>query len=177
VLDRGSGYYGPGYSASLGAVYRLNRRWSLLGEAQILGQHGNLSHPTYALNGQLNGYHVASYVLGFHLEPAYTIRPRAATSPFVIGGAGFDHLGIHEYCPSSLGAIVELCDSATQDPFQTDVASVNTLGLDFGAGIRHLLYDSRTTELFIEGRYHIVLSGSSEVGRVAFLPIDVGIRW
>jgi opacity protein-like surface antigen len=181
ILDRGAGFYGPGYTATAGAVYRLNERWRLLAEGQILGQHGNLNFPACdvleSCTGQnASSYAVASYIVAFHLDALYNLRPHADTSPYLIGGGGYYHLGTHSVCVGFQGSNSG-CTSTSDDPFTTDLTSVNAAGFNGGAGVRHRLFADRHTEIFADVRYHFIASGSSSVGRISVLPIGAGIRW
>jgi len=173
VLNRGTGYYGPGFTASAGAVERFSKYWRLQAEGQVLGQHGNLSHATYDPGNNFVAADVASYIFAFHLDALYDLRPDAANSPYLIGGAGYYHLGTHSVCATDLNG----CQSGSNEPFATDVASVNSAGFNFGAGIRHRLYADRHTEIFADARYHFIASGSSVIGQVSVLPVSAGLRW
>jgi hypothetical protein len=173
ILGRGTGYYGPGFSGTLGARDRLTPHWSLLGEGQILGQHGNLSHAEYDPTGNFVDADVASYIVAFHLDPVYYLRPDAVTAPYLVGGVGYYRLGTHSFCNHLLSS----CSSSSDDPFVTGVAAVNAAGFNVGVGIRHRLYVDRHTEIFADARYHYIASGSSVVGQISVLPVSAGIRW
>ena len=168
-VNRGAGYYGQGFTATVGVIDRVSPHWDLLLEGQILGQHGKVIADTNGFVG------TASYGVAFHLDPRYVLRPGAATSPYVIGGRGFYHLGTHSACDSS--NVVLHCDANSSNPFQTDLISENAFGFNAGTGIRHKILTGKDTEVFAEARYHFIASGSSALGQVSFLPINAGIRW
>jgi len=174
VVSRGTGYYGSGFTASAGANARINGRWRVQAEGQILGQQG-VSSPATSGSGSDADEEASSYIFAAHLDALYNLRPDSANSPYLIGGGGYYHLGTHVYCSASEKQ--SGCASGSDNPFTTDIASVNAAGFNVGAGIRHKLYVDRHTELFVEARYHYIASGSSPVGQVSMLPVSVGIRW
>ena len=174
VVNRGTGYYGPGFTATVGAVYQLNSRWAILAEGQVLGQHGgdylygcDSSSQDCATDGD------ASYIFSFQLSPLIYLRPHSTTSPFLVGGAGYYHLGTHEVCDSGSTS----CPSSSANPFNSDDISVNAAGFSAGAGVRHQISQYKKSEIYVDARYNHIASGGSALGQVSVLPISVGVRW
>jgi len=174
VINRGVGYYGPGFTATVGAVYHVNARWAVLAEGQILGQHGGSTLAGCDESSEdCDTGTAASYIFSVQIAPVVYLRPQAATSPFVVGGVGYYHLGTHNVCESSdVG-----CDGSSDNPFNSDAVSVNAAGFNVGGGVRHRLSPYRKSEVYVDARYHYVASGSSSLGQVSVLPVSVGVRW
>jgi len=173
TVNRGVGYYGPGYTITVGALDRFSPHLGLMVEGQILGQQGNFLYVQSGSGSQLASSDRGSYMFAFHLDPVYDLEPNRKTSPFLVAGGGYYHLGTHFACVASNTN----CDSTGGAPFETDSISVNAAGFNVGAGIRHRLYADRHTEIFADARYHFIASGSSAVGQVSLLPVSTGIRW
>jgi hypothetical protein len=55
--------------------------------------------------------------------------------------------------------------------------AASAVGYNGGIGIRHKLYADRHMEIFAEGRYHYIASGSTDFGQISLIPISAGIRW
>lgn len=153
---QGSGSYGTGYGGTAGAISRFNLHWDLLAEFQFLSQKQktipNGSTPDYATS-----------VADVDVAGLYAFLPHEATSPYILGGAGYYHLST----PTGI-ACVGGCSSHT---------SANAAGFLGGLGIRHRLYADKRMELFAEGRYHYIASGSSAFGQLSLFPISAGFRW
>lgn len=173
ILNQGVGYYGSGFTATVGGIYRINSRLALLADGQILGQHGDLALSCDAVDQNCSGTSAGSYIFSFQMSPLVYLRPRAATSPYLVGGVGYYHLGTHTACQIS----DTNCDSSSDNPFNSDEISVNAAGFNVGGGVRHKLSDVRQTEIFADVRYHYIASGSSAIGQISVLPVSVGVRW
>jgi opacity protein-like surface antigen len=173
IVNQGAGYYGSGFTATVGAVYRMNSRLAISADGQILGQHGDPGLSCDALGQNCESTNSGSYIFSFQLSPIVYLLPHATTSPYLTGGVGYYHLGTHNTCQSSdVG-----CESSSNNPFNSDELSVNAAGFNAGGGVRHRLSVGRQTEIFADVRYHSIASGSSAVGQVSVLPVSVGVRW
>jgi hypothetical protein len=148
VEQKGAGLLGNGYIATVGVIDRLTPHWNLMAEMHILGLSG-VSNPNYS-----------TPTFAFDLSMAYDILPHSRTSPYLIGGAGDYQLRL---CNGPGGACNTIVASAP--------------GYNGGIGLRHRLYAGKRAELFTEGRYHYIASGSTPFGQISMLPISAGIRW
>ena len=92
-----------------------------------------------------------------------SLKPQAA-SPYIIGGAGYYLFGPI----NSNGAGGSVFNKAN---------AAQAVSYNGGLGIRHRLYAGKRMELFAEGRYHYIASGSTDFGQLSLLPISAGIRW
>lgn len=161
VVSKGAGYFNKGFNVTVGVVDHIGPRWTVMAEVQIFGLRGSSA----SSNG--SGALTADYsstVVSIGAAGAYDFLPRARTSPYVIGGAGYYLLGG-----------VTLSGPAGSD--LTAIDSASAVGYNGGAGIRHRLFSDKHMELFAEGRYHYIASGSSAFGQISLLPVSAGIRW
>jgi len=174
VVNSGAGYYGSGFTATVGAVYHLNARLAFLAEGQVLGQSGTVNlQGCNESTADCDSGSAASYIFSFQLSPVLYLRPRGATSPFLVGGAGYYHLGTHDACVGMTSG----CDAPSDNPFNSNLVSVNAAGFNVGAGLRRQISPYRKSEIFIDARYHYIASGSSSLGQVSMLPVSLGVRW
>lgn len=153
---QGSGSYGAGYGGTAGAISRFNLHWDLLAEFQFLSQKQKKLPDGSASDG-------ATSIADVDVAGLYAFMPHEATSPYILGGAGYYHMST----PTGI-ACVGGCSSHT---------SANAAGFLGGLGIRHRLYADKRMEIFAEGRYHYIASGSSAFGQISLFPISAGIRW
>lgn len=154
VVVQGAGSFGTGYGGTAGAIDRLSLHWNLLAEFQILSQKQSALPNGETMNR-------STIISTFDLAGLYEFRPHEATSPYLVGGAGYYHL------TSPLDCVVG-CPAN---------ASANAAGFFGGIGIRHRLYAEKRMEIFAESRYHYIASGSSVFGQISLLPVSAGIRW
>jgi hypothetical protein len=151
VVQKGAGLFDNGFNVTGGVIDHLSRHWNLLVEAQIFGLKG----VNYAPNS-------SSVTFALDVATAYDLIPHAKTSPYVIGGAGY-----YQLAPGILCNFVGDCTTISD----------HAVGYNGGIGIRHRLYADRRMEIYAEGRYHYIASGSTAFGQVSLLPISAGIRW
>ena len=157
VLQKGAGFFNQGFSVTTGVVDHFSPRLSAMVEAQIFRLRGSQT----SSNGSVNSSNV---VVCFGAAASYSLMPRSATSPYLIGGGGYYYIG-------------PLAQSGPAGSDPTAVNSVNAAGFSGGAGLRHRLYADRSMEIFAEGRYHFIASGSTAFGQLSLLPVTAGIRW
>ena len=155
VVGKGVGYFNKGFNVGAGVVDHFSPRWSAMAEVQIFGLRGSSS------GGSAN---YSNTVVSLGLAAAFDFLPRRRTGAYVIGGVGYYLLG-----PVTL--------SGAENSDLTAVDSANTVGYNGGVGIRHRFYPDRQMEIFAEGRYHYIASGSTAFGQMSLLPVGAGIRW
>lgn len=160
VVSKGKGYFNKGFNVTAGVIDRLSSHWALLAEVQIIGLRGSLPYQSGSGNYTLD---YSNTVVALDLSAAYDLLPKARTSPYVIGGAGYYRLG----------------PLTTSGEGSSDSGGINatSAGYNGGLGIRHKLYAGKRTEIYAEGRYHYLASGSSDFGQISLFPISAGIRW
>lgn len=158
VVQKGTGYFDKGFNVTGGVIDRFSPRWMLLAELKFFRLSGTMSSGGQATTN-------SNVVVAFNLDAAYDLLPRSSTSPYLIGGAGYYNL------PSEVQ-----CTAGTCSP-QTGQNNTNVAGYNGGFGIRHKLYADKQMEIFAEGRYHYIASGSSAFGQISLFPISAGIRW
>lgn len=151
VVQKGTNHFDSGYNITAGIVDHLSPRWSLLGEAQFFGLKG----VNYAPDS-------SSISFAFDLATSFDFIPRAKTSPYIIGGVGF-----YQFATGVLCNAVGDCETISD----------HSAGYNGGLGVRHRLYQGRLMEIFAEGRYHYIASGSTDFGQISLLPVSAGIRW
>ncbi len=151
VVGKGQGYLNQGFNVTAGVVDHLSPHWNLLAEAQFLGLEG-----TPPISN-------TDFVLDF--GGSYDLLGRSITSPYLIGSVGYYELGA--YSPS--------CNEL--DCLGPTLAAASAVGYNGGLGVRRRLYAGKRMEIFAEGRYHYIASGSSDFGQISLLPISAGIRW
>lgn len=150
VVQKGAGLFGSGFNVTAGVIDRLSPHWKLMAEMQIFGLKGANYTPDSSK---------ATFV--FDLATAYDIYPRAETSPYLVAGAGYYNLTPGTLCES--GICFGISDNAA--------------GYNGGLGVRRRLYADKRMELFAEGRYHYIASGSTDFGQISLFPVSAGIRW
>jgi hypothetical protein len=168
VLQKGSGYFSDGYDVTAGVVDHLGEHLNLLFEGQFFGLAGSSQYVD--IYGLTQTTSQSNTDFAFDLAASYDFLSRARNSPYIIGGAGYYRLG--DVPPKSLAP----CENPYDCP--TNLANATAApGFDGGIGFRHRLYSDRHTEIFAEGRYHLIAAGSSAYGQIAILPVAAGIRW
>ncbi len=160
VVSKGARYFNNGFDVTAGVTDPLSARWIVLGEVNIFGLRGS---GTVSSGSSNFGVHYSNTVASFGGAAIFDFVPRARTSPYAIGGVGYYLL-----VPVTMsGAVSNL----------TQVDSENSVGYNGGIGVRHRLYDGKRMEIFAEGRYHYIASGSTAFGQMSLLPVSAGIRW
>lgn len=154
VVSKGAGYFDKGFMVTAGVVDHFSPRWSALVEANFFGLNGEYSNTDF----------------GVVLGGSYNLLPRHDTGPYVIGGAGYYLLGAVPPSDLSQPCFSTLCPV-------NSLNAASAFGFNGGAGLRRRLYAGRAMEIFAEGRYHYVASGSTAIGQISILPITAGIRW
>jgi hypothetical protein len=162
VLKEGAGYFNKGFNVTVGVIDHFNDHWAILAEAQIFGLTGSKNYIDFYGNPQSSNKSNTDFA--FDLDVNYDFFSRARTSPYIIGGAGYYYFGLINQSDINGGG------------FNTANAA-EAAGYDGGIGIRHRLYAGKRMELFSEGRYHYIASGSTDFGQLSLLPISAGIRW
>jgi hypothetical protein len=153
--SKGTGYFNNGYNVTTGLVDHLTPHWNALAEVELFGMSGSLSSNT------------ASYSntdFSISLGTSFVVLPRHTFSPYLIGSAGYYIIGSTS---SSSGGTSVL----------TAVDSANSSGFSAGAGLRRRLYSDSRMELYAEGRYHYLFSGSTSFGQLSLFPVTAGLRW
>jgi len=150
VVNKGNGLFGDGFIATAGVIDHLSSHWNLMAEMQIFGLKG----ANYTPNP-------STATFAFDVAGAYDILSRARTSPYFVAGAGYYYMPAGIVCSG-------VCSS---------ISGSGAAGYNGGAGVRHRLYADRHMEIFAEGRYHYIASGSTDFGQLSLLPISAGIRW
>ena len=161
VVQKGAGYFNKGFNVTPGVIDHLSPNWTLLAEVQIFGLKGSLPYDTGSGNFTVN---YSNTVVALEFAAAYDFLPRVRTGPYVIGGVGYYVFG-----PATT--------SGTVDSSLTAINAANSAGFNGGIGVRHRLYVDRRMEIFAEGRYHYIASGSTAFGQLSLFPISAGIRW
>lgn len=153
VVAKGAGYFKHGYSVTAGLVDHISPHWDALVEVQFFGLNGNAQSVSYS-NTDFSASLGASYLL----------TPKRGISPYLIGSAGYYVLGSTPGCQNGSCAL-------------TTINTVNKPGWSGGVGIRHRLYAESRMEIFTEGRYHYIASGTTDYGQLSLFPVSAGIRW
>jgi hypothetical protein len=162
VIGKGQGYFSQGFNVTGGVVDHLSAHWSVLAEVEIFGLHGSETLAGSGSQGSATTF--TNTLLGLDGAASYDFLPRARTSPYVIGGGGYYRIGPTKSTVAGNSSL-------------TAVDSASAAGFNAGAGIRHRLFPDRRMELFAEGRYHYIASGSTAFGQLSLLPVTAGLRW
>jgi hypothetical protein len=161
VAQKGAGYLSNGFNVTAGVIDHVSLHWTLLAEVHIFGLRGS----SLVDNG--SGSFAVNYsntIAAPSLGVAYDFFSRPRTSPYVIGGIGYYLFGPVTMSGSDISDL-------------TEVNAANSVGYNGGIGVRHRLYDGRRMEIFAEGRYHYIASGSTDFGQISMFPVSAGIRW
>jgi hypothetical protein len=159
-VKKGTGYFNKGFNVSAGVIDHLTKHWTMLAELQIFGLRGNTQVDSGSGNFILNNSNTNDSI---GIAVSYDLLPRVRTSPYLIGGAGYYRLGTVSSCGDGE------CSSAS--------ITANAAGYNGGLGVRRRLYADKRMELFAEGRYHYIASGSTDFGQISLFPVSAGIRW
>lgn len=158
VVTKGAGYFNKGFNVAAGVVDHFGQRWAAMAEVQIFGLNGSTASPGSAPGTYTNT------VVSFGVAGTVDLLPRSRTSPYIAGGVGYYLFG-------------PVTSSGSGNSDVTLIDSAHAVGFQGGAGIRHRLFADRQMELFAEGRYHYIASGSTPFGQMSLLPVSAGIRW
>jgi hypothetical protein len=155
VVSKGAGYFTKGFTVTAGVIDHLSPHWNLLAEAHFFGLEGAspYSNTDFALD----------------LGGSYYLLSRSRTNPYLIGSVGYYELGTVT-TPQIVQCVGVNCPGNILN-------AASAVGYNGGIGIRHKLYADRHMEIFAEGRYHYIASGSTDFGQISLIPISAGIRW
>ncbi len=157
VVTEGAVGFDRGFNVTAGVIDHLRPSWAVMAEVQVFGLNGSLTQDSGA--GATTETD-SNTVVSVGVATAYDLFRHSRTSPYAVGGVGYYRLGP---------------DSGSSSSAEIDAA--DAVGYNGGIGVRRTLFADRQMQIFAEGRYHYIASGSTAFGQISIFPITAGIRW